>query len=219
MKDIEHIREEHTVRNLVNIARGISSIFGRNCEVVIHSLESPETSVIAIENGHVTGRKAGDSALDLDLHLLEESAPGDGDVFGSYFRTHRNGRRLKSVTVVLRGPGGNPSGLLCINFDTSAPLDSVLSDLLHAAADTETSTGHPGTVRDLIDVAYGQARQRVNSLNGLSATEQNLCIVKELYNRGIFNVKNGVDIIADNLGISRYTIYNYIRDIKLKDNP
>ena len=47
---------------LLTRAKGIASKFGPNCEVVVHDLATndPERSIVAIENGHVTGRKVGD---------------------------------------------------------------------------------------------------------------------------------------------------------------
>lgn len=46
---------------LEQIAKAIAAQFGSNCEVVIHELsgKSAYSSIVAIENGHVTGRKVG----------------------------------------------------------------------------------------------------------------------------------------------------------------
>ena len=45
----------------LQLAKGIARQFGPNCEVVVHDLASndPETSIVAIENGHVSGRRVG----------------------------------------------------------------------------------------------------------------------------------------------------------------
>ena len=44
---------------LEQIAKAIAAQFGSNCEVVLHELsgKSAYSSIVAIENGHVTGRK------------------------------------------------------------------------------------------------------------------------------------------------------------------
>ena len=51
--------EASTLQFLFQLAKGIASQFGPNCEVVVHDLDSndPESSIVAIENGQVTGRK------------------------------------------------------------------------------------------------------------------------------------------------------------------
>jgi len=48
----------------------------------------------------------------------------------------------------------------------------------------------------------------------ISFSEKNKLIVFELYKRGVFNVRGVIDLVAKELGISRYTIYNYLREAK-----
>ena len=50
---------------LCRIARAIAAQFGSNCEVVVHEISecSTSNSIIAIENGHVSGRKLGDMTV------------------------------------------------------------------------------------------------------------------------------------------------------------
>ena len=48
---------------LKQVAAGIAAQFGSSCEVVIHDLSrNPDHSIVAIINGHVSGRKVGDGA-------------------------------------------------------------------------------------------------------------------------------------------------------------
>ena len=44
---------------LKRLARGVAAQFGDNCEVVVHDLKSsdPDSTIVAIENGQITGRK------------------------------------------------------------------------------------------------------------------------------------------------------------------
>ena len=57
---------------LEQIAKAIAAQFGSNCEVVIHELsgKSAYSSIVAIENGHVTGRKVGDGPSHVVLEQL-----------------------------------------------------------------------------------------------------------------------------------------------------
>ena len=57
-----YVPNASTLQFLLTLAKGIASQFGPNCEVVVHDLATndPERSIVAIENGHVTGRKVGD---------------------------------------------------------------------------------------------------------------------------------------------------------------
>jgi predicted transcriptional regulator YheO len=44
-----------------------------------------------------------------------------------------------------------------------------------------------------------------------------LRVVKELEQRGLFLVKGSVELVAERLGISKYTLYTYIDEIKQEE--
>ena len=61
---------------LDQMARGIAEMFGSNCETIIHDLEDPHHPILALYNGHVSGRTVG-STQDLpgaerDLYLDDD---------------------------------------------------------------------------------------------------------------------------------------------------
>ena len=49
-----------TLQFLFQLAKGVARQFGPNCEVVVHDLASndPDSSIVAIENGQISGRNA-----------------------------------------------------------------------------------------------------------------------------------------------------------------
>ena len=61
--------ETAQLNELKQIARGIAATFGSNCEVVVHDVSGKgnNSTIVAIENGHVTGRKVGDGASQIAL--------------------------------------------------------------------------------------------------------------------------------------------------------
>ena len=201
------------------IVKGIAAIFGKHCEVVLHSVKDLDHSVVAIENAEVTGRKVGSPMTDLALSILERIDSLDSDVVGTYNSHTKKGDRLKSVTVVIRNLQKRPIGLLCININVSAPVDDFMNALLASSeVDLEglKEEHYPLTSRELLERSFQEVTAYVNTIKKLNPTDRVKQIVKELYKRGIFNVKNGIDFIADELGISRYTVYNYIRNLKMK---
>ena len=54
---------------------GLSAYLGAHYEIVLHSLASLSNSVIAICNGHHTGRAVGSPITDLALQMLSEIEP------------------------------------------------------------------------------------------------------------------------------------------------
>ena len=57
---------------LLRLAKALAAQFGPSCEIVIHDLKSndPDSSIVAIENGHVSGRKVGDGPSHVVLEAL-----------------------------------------------------------------------------------------------------------------------------------------------------
>jgi predicted transcriptional regulator YheO len=57
---------------LRQVAAGIAAQFGSSCEVVVHDLSRhPDHSIVAIENGQVTGRKVGDGASHVVIEQIQ----------------------------------------------------------------------------------------------------------------------------------------------------
>ena len=44
--------------------------------------------------------------------------------------------------------------------------------------------------------------------------EDKLAIVESLENKGIFDVKGSVEYVADRLGVTNFTIYNYLKEVR-----
>lgn len=200
---------------VASIAEGIARQFGEYCEVVVHSLENYENSIVAIENGQVTGRSIGGPMTDFALNVLERCDQEAADVYGAYYTNTETGSQLKSTTIVIRNLQNKPIGMLCMNFDVSAPFSKLMESLLPDITGTQSISEHfPLTAKDLVETSFNEVVDEVNRKTGISPTQKNKLIVEELYKRGIFHIKNGIDIVSEKLGVSRYTIYNYIREVK-----
>ena len=72
----------------------------------------------------------------------------------------------------------------------------------------------PNDTDQLIFSSLSEATSHANAMTGRSSLERNRILVKELNNRGTFNIRGAVETVGQQLGTSRYTIYNDLRDIK-----
>ena len=112
---------------------GIANQFGDNCEVVLHDhSQGLESSIIAIINGHVTGRKVGDPSSNLGLEVLR-GTDVNGDRHNYVTRT-REGKTLRSTSIYIRNSNKQVIGALCINLD--------ISDILQAEKTLSKLAGH-----------------------------------------------------------------------------
>lgn len=204
---------------LETVVEGVAEIFGSNCEVVLHSLEDLSHSVVKIVNSHVTGRKVGSPLTDFGVEILGKTDSLERDVIGSYYSKLDDGRLLKSVSMLIRNPKGKPIGFMCINIDLSAPLSDFLKEFLPIGGEPslEPVVEHfPLSMKDLVLRSLELAMADVNKRREPSPSKKNKLTVLGLYKRGIFNVRGAADLVAKEIGVSRYTVYNYIREAKIK---
>ena len=105
---------------LKRLAKGIAAQFGSNCEVVVHDLKSedPTSTIVAIENGHISGRKIGDGPSNVVLKALR-SDPAKLHDHLAYLTKTENGKVLRSSTIFFRDENGEPEAIFAINFDTT----------------------------------------------------------------------------------------------------
>ena len=68
-------------------------------------------------------------------------------------------------------------------------------------------------IDQVVRKSMARAQEKAGNVKGLSATERNRMIVQQLKDENIFSVRGAVSIVANELGVSRYTIYNYLKDI------
>ncbi|MCK4354355.1 MAG: PAS domain-containing protein [Dehalococcoidia bacterium] len=206
-------------RSLEAIVEGVAEVFGSNCEVVLHSLEDTSRSVVKIVNGNVTGRKVGSPLTNFLAEILKKADSLEKDVIGSYYNRLDDGRLLKSVSTLIRNTHGKPIGFMCINIDLSAPLLDFLTGFLpmHGESSKNIIEHFPINIKDLISKTLEIVMTDVNNRREVPSSERNKLITQELYKRGLFNVRGAIDLVAKEMGVSRYTVYNYIREAKYEE--
>lgn len=205
------------LRSMEPIVDAIARIFGANCEVLLHSLEDLSNSVVKIANGHVTGRDVGAPVTDLAMRVMRDARTSQTDVVGPYTTKTKDGRTLRSVTSVVRGITGRPIGIVCVNLDMSAPLIDVVSDLLRetlSAGTGESPENFVTSSEELVHRSVGEVLRTIGSERKLSPVAKNKLIVGELLDRGIFDIRGAVEHVAKEMGLSKYTIYNYLRELR-----
>ncbi len=194
---------------------GLADYLGGGYEMVLHSLEDTEHSVIKIINGHHTGRTEGMPITDLALQMLEEIEKDGEKSYISYFTKNKNGEPLKSSTIVVRGEEKRIIGLLCINFYLNTGFSEILSSYIpqistHSLVKTETFAKN---MDELIFSRVQEVRKTVLADEGILPSLKNKEIINSLHQQGVFTMKDAVVKVADYLGISKNTVYMHIRNV------
>ncbi|MBR0163152.1 MAG: transcriptional regulator [Lachnospiraceae bacterium] len=202
------------------LAKGLAAQFGKNCEIVVHDLRSKtaEHSVVAIENGHVSGRKVGDGPSQVVLEAMKGPAGRLDDRY-SYLTRTADGKVLKSSTIYLRDTKGNVTGIFSINYDITMLL--AMEESLHTLTDTGESDKPPrqitGNVAALLDELIDQSVRLIGKPAAVMTKEEKIRAIRFLDDSGAFLVTRSGPKVCAYFGISKYTLYNYIDEARAQE--
>lgn len=216
------------LKNFVPLVKTIAQMFGKNCEVVLHDFSEPQKSIVAIENGQVTGRKTGDPITDFALSIWKKDGFGKRktDRIVNYRTKSKNGKILKSSTVFIRDYQKNIIGCLCINYDLTehAMFNKNLEEFcttieLDKEGPTEETENFTNDVSEVLENIIKEAIEESGKPVSLMQKKDKLMVVKIAEEKGVFLIKSSISQIASEINVSRYTIYNYLEELKtMKSN-
>lgn len=199
------------------MAKGLAGQFGQNCEVVIHDLRGNdlEHSIVAIENGHVTGRSIGDGPS----HIVLESLKGDPKMLQdriSYLTRTSDGRVLKSTTLFIRDDEDRVIGLLGINYDISmlVSLEGSLRDFTGQDRLTSEPEAISRNVADLLDELLEHSVSLVGKPTAMMSKDDKIRAIRFLDDNGAFLITKSGPKVCQYFGISTYTLYSYLDEIR-----
>ncbi len=218
--------------NYVPLVKCLGGFLGRNCEVVLHDLRVPDKTIVAIENGHVSGRSVGGSASDMLLRTVKNHGK-NGEEYASYRNTLQNGRSCRSSVYFIKDSHGELVGALCLNMDIDIleECQDILTKWINPAVEgqnfvekSEPESALGGglevfeNLQSNIEEVQAQLIDRVAKdfqvpLDRLSPAERQE-IVRRLNDYGLFLLKGGVAELSKRMRISEATVYRYLSKIK-----
>ncbi|MEU5791987.1 PAS domain-containing protein [Streptomyces sp. NPDC047813] len=204
--------DEHLVREAEKIAVALGRMFPGLCEVVLHDLRDPDRSVRAIEN-NLSGRQPGDPATELGLSRIAD--PAFPDVVQNYPNRFPDGRPAKSTSIGIKNAEGRYIAAICLNLDVSvlSPVALTLANLVATDGghgDTPLETLRDRQARELRRAVEEFSAERGAPPRSLSRTDKR-ALVRQLGRDGYFESRDAARTIADLLGVSRATVYNYAK--------
>ena len=211
------IMKAFEVNFCAKLAKGIAQQFGPNCEVVVHDLypKDPDHSIVAIENGHVSGRRLGDGPS----HVVWETMKSDPRQIQdrlAYLTRTEDGKILKSSTIFIRDDQDKVTGIFAINYDIT--MMKAMEETLSAFTSTAETTQEPQTithnVNDLLDELIKQSAQLVGKPVALMTKEDKVKAIRFLNESGAFLITKAGQRVCNFFGISKYTLYSYIDESK-----
>ena len=206
--------KENELDTLRRIAKAIANQFGSSCEVVVHEISERSTShsIVALENGHVSGRKLGDGPSQVVLEQLgkDEGCPED---HLCYLTRTPDGKLLKSTSVYIPDEEGKVAAIFGVNLDVSTLVmaERTLNALTSTVDKEETRLTN--NVNDQLDDLIDQSDRLIGKPAALMTKEEKVRAIRFLNDHGALLITKSGDKIATHFGISKYTLYSYL-DVK-----
>lgn len=231
MKKVSLAGEREAVINALRpVVPMLAAMAGPHLEVVLHDVSKPENSVIAIANGHISGRSVGSSVLegpqnDRGFAAATRIKSPDGAVHSiveDYVTVTADGRELRSASAIFRDAGGEPFATLCLNVDLSGFqaahgwLSQMLKPMVSSVAVTAPVAPAESQMDTLMQEIISEAVGPGGSTESMKR-EEKIQAVGAMQRRGLFIVKGGVERAAAALGVSRFTVYNYMEQLRRRE--
>ena len=215
----------------IGLTHFLGNVLGPKYEVVFHSFDKNKAHMEAIANSHVSGRTLSSPLSSFGSSLLQDKVYLDKDFIFNYKAVADSEKVIRGATYFIKN-GDKLEGILCINHDTSELVD-VMTKLI--------SLENLGNFVNIlgIDAAFAEVEEAeiINKEKLENSIEDILCeyldftllhsdkplslrqrenAVQVLFDKGIFNIKGAIPMVAKYLKISEPSVYRYLKAIKEK---
>ena len=207
----------------------LGEVLGENAEVVLRDCRKPDHDIIAIANGHVSGRTIGAPITDFTLSILANEEWKEKDYVVNYEGKAAPDKRLRSSTYFIREEG-KLVGQLCVNIDMT-PYEQVMDRIRQLSGMGLMSDGGQsgiicsGPVENFSeDVIGDMMKKAVITVVGSSEAKvrerltqkEKIEIIGELNRAGLFQLKGAVGAVAEYLYCAEASVYRYQSKIQKK---
>lgn len=216
-----------SLKPYLEIMKFLTNILGEHSEVVLHDLTRDEHTIVAIENGHVSGRKVGDTPTNFILQVKQRKLYADQNYLSNYKAIGKDGRVFRSSSFFIKDDHQQLVGMLCVNSDIHffQQAKEVLEFFTNFSEKTKNipeikaDSNHAeeylhGNLDDALEtVVIEQLRRSEVTFERMSPDEK-MSFIKALYEQGAFLLKSSVARVSVLLQASEPTIYRYLQKVK-----
>lgn len=227
----------NSLQQYVTIVEFLGKTLGPDYEVVLQDLNPEHQAIVAIANGHISGRQVGSPLTDASLQMLSSKAYESNDFLCNYRGIAVNGHILRSSTMFIKDDEGTPIGFLCINFDDSRfqELNGKLLTMVHPgsfltrspAEHDSVQNSHTGMsapadpitenfsmdISSLMQKIFEDATSSLTTPIDRLNQHERKDIIEQLQEQGLFQLKGAISFVAKKFSCSTATIYRYLSEI------
>lgn len=177
-------------------------------EVVVHDLK--KGCIEGIYHS-LSKREVGDPS-----YLGEMNLSSSDRWIGPYEKKNWDGRTMKSMSVIFRDSEGHPQRLLCINIDVSffEQAQGILASFFHFkhVGDQEAKKLFVNDYHDKVNRYVDLYCQKHQVSREALSRQDKKALILLLEKEGAFQEKHAAVYVGRVLGVSRATVYNYLRE-------
>lgn len=215
---------EFDFTSYIQLVDFLGACLGEQTEVILHSFEDINHSVIAMCNGHISGRSIGAPLTSFALSKLKDKGKEGPPYYLNYLGMSKNNTPLRSNSFFILDKQGNPRGMLCINTDVTKYQQA--ADLLQKLAFIPALISEQKENGN-IEAFHSSPRDMINGIindvthsSGISmerlTVDEKIEIVRRLNVDKFFLIKGSVSQVASMIGTSEATVYRYLSNLNKK---
>lgn len=206
-------------KNLTSFADSLGKLFGQNCEVDLFIMKDSNYELIYSVNNQVSSRKYRDRLNHYELEALNKVKVHNGYTIFSY--TTKEGRSIKAALSIIGSMSIEEYMIMVVSFDLTDLLlarnafhSFCIIDEITEAKSEERSMGYCENINTLMEKLVTDVINEIGKPISYLSKEEKVKIVNTLDSKGVFLIKGSVEYVAEKLCVSRYTIYNYLEEIR-----
>ncbi len=198
------------------IAESVSAALGESFEIILYDLTQAQQPVLRVLGKNISGLTKGDSGKDENFNSVYAQCKKESRIFKSEKKII-NGREMRSTIIFFVDDARNAGVALKINFDLSVV--SLMEGFLKECGILDSGKGRQTDassidVRNILPSLLKQGIQATGKEVAEMSREDKLGVVRFLDDRGAFLLRNSIEDAAKALDITRFTVYNYLDEIR-----
>lgn len=217
------IRENY-IEQYKRMVRFLGMALGDNYEVVLHILSDEGFYIGEIINNHISGRDEGAPLTNLALEKIRQEHYRDHEYIINYKVSVKNNKTINGSTFYVKDDDGELIGLLCINADYSK-YKSIAQEVLHLmnikAENLLEDDKEPTQNGNFVEVLSNDIEEVISDIidpellddRVTLSKEARLDIVRQLDQKGVFQLKGSIGKVADLLKVSEPSVYRYLQEV------
>lgn len=201
---------------IINIMTTLIAQFGSNCQASLYAWRDGAARAVATM-GTVMDVPIGSRMPPALLEKFQKETKNRAPRM-QFNGSTPDGRRLSSSLTAVTDPmSGEMVGLLKIDYCIEHLISSI--DVLQTycgidGPERPEPTNADDDIGRLVDGIIAEAFDHREGREKLSGKEYRLDVVRRLEEKDVFRVKGAVEIVSGRLNVSKYSVYNYLDQVR-----